>query len=296
MTPGTPARAGAAWAVSCAILSCTLPSSGSIPFDARPGPGSGDGVITLEPAVVEASQEMRLRLIWTTGPQGLRAGGGFSVSFPLQPEDPLSGFTRPHDRVRTVPGFVQCWARRGELLTDEADTEVVASGASAVARCTLRSGELRPGDGLAMDYWGLAPRTAGRYELGGASRMWGARGAAPLAKSASLEVKGRPARALTLVLPSTARPGEPVAATLRLLDEFGNLAEGYAGEVEVTLGTARRTVRLVAEDRGVARLEGLAAPAEGVARAEAVELGDMPEVYRLRTTSNLMRVMQEAPR
>ncbi len=265
-------------------------------FDAPPGLTSGEGTIELKPAVVEASEEIRLRISWTAGPSGLLAGGGFSVRFPVAPGSPSPGFTPPHHRARHVPGFVQCWARRGELLTGEADTVAISSDGGVEARCTLRSGALRPGDGLALDYWGLAPRIAGRYDLGGASRLWGARGAAPLPRPAALEVKGKPARVLSVLLPTSARPGETVSASLRVLDEFGNRAEGFDGAVELTLGAQSRLARFSPVDRGTAQVDGLVAPAEGVVRAEAVETGQMRDEYRLGALSNPMRVLADAPR
>lgn len=265
----------------------------SIPFDAAPGRHSGEGTLSIEPAVVAAAADTNFKIIFTVGPSGIVLGGGFRIELPVDPVHPYLGFTPPHTGSRNLRGHVQCSALRDGVT---AGVAVAWAGGRGVAGCQLKTGSLRPGDHLVMEYWTLAPRVAGTIPLHVESRFSGGGGGRSPAWPPVLTVSPRPARVLSAVLPASVAAGDPLTLSIVALDEFGNRAVDYRGTVDVRLGMARLTHMFTESERGVALLSGLAVDHPGFARAEITEVGiagtGIPEALRLTATSNPVHVTE----
>jgi len=261
-----------------------------IPFDTSHDAGGGEGSCTIEPALVQASQEARFKVTCAVGASGIQQGGGFRIEFPVDPVRRYDGFAPPHTGNEHLLGKVTCDARRGGRKIGEARVE---SDGRGEVRCLLPSGRLRQGDELLLDYWGMAPRAAGTYALRAMSRLSGGRGGRALARPPALTVTGRPARSLHAVLPGSAVVGEPFTLALAALDEFGNLDRAYTGQVEIVIDHLRLEHAFRLEDEGRALISGLKVERSGFARAEVTEMAEAPELA-LKSRSNPIRILRSA--
>jgi hypothetical protein len=234
-------------------------------------PSDGGGRAWLEeaePAKPRASSPGRFALVFEVGPEGIAQGGvlyfqvspfwGWSTPQTLNPE--ASGYTEV--RVEGEPAGLEAMTADEQLLA---------------IRCAGRA--LRPGERVRVVYGaGNAGARADRYAEA-FSRFWfavdgdgdGIRKFLP--DSPGIEVLPGPPARLVLTLPTLARPGESVRASLAVLDAGGSRGVEFAGEIRLAgaapvLELPERVV-LAPEDRGVRVLEGRVREA-GVARVRAL--------------------------
>ena len=114
----------------------------------------------------------------------------------------------------------------------------------------------------------------------------------PLDDTPAVQVVSGPAAKLEAVVPSQAVAGEPVSLLIRAFDVWGNVANGYEGNLsaacEPETGAKPFRVRLGPEDAGVKRVQGVTFAEPGIHRMRvAARRG------RLTTLSNPCEVLEE---
>jgi len=236
--------------------------------DAPRHASDGGGSARLQaPAPAEAGRRGSWTIVYRAGPQGVAVGGFVRLTVPafwdwspaqtVAPEEP--GYTTATTaaagvavEARDVPGFWVDFLVRGRALAADEELEIAYGAGAAGAQ---------------------ADRFAERD-----SRFWisvdgdGDGFGSVLADSPGLDVAPGPADILSLVLPSTAEPEEPILLRIAFLDGHGS--RGCRHEGEVALVSAPEglelpaSVTFTAADAGVKAIE-LRARAKGVYRIAA---------------------------
>ena len=230
-------------------------------------PADGGGRAWLEPDPegrdrVAAGESGRWTIVYEAGPEGIAADGWLFLQVP-----PHWGWSDPQPLSREAPGFT-------EVTTDAAGVELEpAMLDTGLLGIRVGGRALAAGERVRMVY-GAGPFGArGDRFAERDSRFWisvdgdgdGIRGL--IAEHPRVTIAPGVPAALTLHLPSSARPGETVRLTVAALDRMGNAAgkpsaeirlagpgDGLEHPASLVLEGGRATVELTARREGVWRL------------------------------------------
>jgi hypothetical protein len=257
-------------------------------------PSDGGGSARLrEGGAVQAGGVGRWMVEYEVGPLGVAEGGGVYLQV-----SPFWGWSTPQVEDPSGEGFtvVSTEAPGVELHPATIDRQLLA--------VTIAGRALAAGERIAFDF-GAGPAGArGDLYAESCARLWiavdgdgdGLRKV--LADSPCVVVLPGPAAQLAVLVPSIARPGEDVLATVSVLDAAANAVREVSGQLELTwerAETASERVlegELALEDGGSKRIS-LPAPALGLHRLRA-RLTLAQGV--LEALSNPLDVAERAPR
>lgn len=243
--------------------------------------GAGEASFASDRGTLRVSQRARFEILYRAGPLGIEVGG----SLFLEPS-PFWGWDLPQIEVEAEPGYTTA-------TTDAPGVTLEPTSGMGILALRIRGRKLEPGATVRIVY-GAGPagarvdRFAERNE-----RIWiavdgdgdGVR--AVLRDSPAIDVLAGPPARLVATLPTTARPGEPLRATLAVLDAAGNAGNPFEGDVELSIPEGLdlpASVHFAPSDRGARTLDGFAL-APGVYRlrargAEGLETESNPLVVR----------------
>ncbi len=257
-------------------------------------PADGGGRARLvEGGAVRAGEVGRWRIEYEAGPLGVAEGGGVYLQV-----SPFWGWSTPQVEDPSGEGFtvVSSEAAGIELKPATIDRQLLA--------VTIAGRALAPGEQIAFDY-GAGPAGArGDLYAESCSRLWiavdgdGDGFRKVLADSPCVVVLPGPPAQLAVFVPSVARPGEDVQATVSVLDAAANAVREVSGKLELTWVHAESASEqaldgeLALEDGGCKRI-GMPAPALGLQRLRA-RLTLAQGV--LEALSNPLDVSERAPR
>ncbi len=234
----------------------------------HPSDGAGEATLVNEPGRLQASERARFEILYRAGPLGIAVGGGVF----LQPS-PFWGWDPPQTEVEKAPGYTTA-------TTEAPGVELEPSTAMGILALRVRGRKLAPGQTVRIVYGaGPAGARVNRFAERNA-HIWiavdgdgdGVRAVVPDSPAVDV-VAGPPAR-LIVTLPTTARPGEGVRASLAVLDAVGNAGVAFEGDVELDVsdGPDRldlpAVVHVAPGDAGTRVVEGRATQS-GVYRVRA---------------------------
>lgn len=229
---------------------------------------------------IAAASRANLSFRYTVGATGIEPGG-------------FIWFTMRHVFHSTVPqttdpaqdGFVKLEGPetanlRLVLWPDRADSQDLFLQAfpwQHPIEVRLESGELRPGDTITLHYGDTSGGGRGfnvqpSQESGFAFRVYVASSPQepilPLAQDLILPIVGGPVEKLSLLAPSSIKPGQPISLLVRAEDRFGNESVSYESEIVVRAddGTELARHAMGSQDRGLLRLEVAPPRSSGVVR------------------------------
>jgi hypothetical protein len=201
---------------------------------------------------VRVASPARVRIGYEIGPLGIAEGGMLMLQ-----SSPFWGWQPAQNRIAEAGGYTTA-TTDAPGVSLEPDTF-----AGGLAGFTVRGRALRAGEEVELVY-GAGPSFAwvDRYAEAEA-RIWihvdgdgdGVR--SPVASSPTIRVHAAAAERLVIKPPTTAQPGERIEIRLALLDAAGNSGVRFEGEIVLSAAAGLelpQSVRLTAEDRGVARL------------------------------------------
>ena len=238
-------------------------------------PSDGGGRAWLEEAKPErprASSPARFTLVYEVGPLGIAEGGAiyFQVS-------PFWGWSTPQTVTPEAPGY--------SVVSSAAEGVTLEASTLDQQLLGIRVGGrgLEPGERVRIVFGEGAGARTDRYAEA-FSRFWfgvdgdgdGVRKLLP--DSPGIEILPGPPAGLVFLLPTVARPGDSVQATLALVDATGSAGVEFEGEIRIegagpVLELPERVV-FRAADKGVARVAGRVLEA-GVARPRALGPGGL---------------------
>lgn len=226
--------------------------------------GAGEARLTARPETLRVSQRARFEVLYRAGPLGIDVGGGVF----LQPS-PFWGWDPPQTEIEQAPGYTTA-------TTEASGVELEPSSSMGILALRIRGRKLDPGETVRIVYGaGPAGARVDRFAERNA-RIWiavdgdgdGVR--ALLRDSPAVDVLAGPPARLMVILPTTARPGDRVRASLAVLDAAGNAGVSFEGDVDLAVPEGLdlpATVHFAPADAGVRSLDGTAG---------------QPGVYRLR--------------
>jgi hypothetical protein len=256
-----------------------------------PSDGAGKAWLAEAPERVVAGGSASFAFVFEAGPQGIAEGGALFLQVP-----PFWGWSTPQASEPAAAGFTDV-ETDAEGVTLRAVTLDQGLLAVEIAGRALRAGErvrLRYGSGAAGARVDLFAERGVRFFFAVDGDGDGVR--AFLADAPAVDVAAGPPAQLVALLPSVARPGEPVRLALAVLDAQGSSGVDFTGELSLALpdgveGPARVRVgagglaeaQLVARAAGVVRVraegpDGLAAESNPLlvsARVPRVRWGDL---------------------
>jgi hypothetical protein len=245
--------------------------------------GGGRAWIELEPgkaAQAVASSLARWTLIYEVGPAGIAQGG--AVRFL---GSPYFNWSKPQTLDPMSPGYTTV-----ECTVDGVRLDVETRPTLHVVQAIVRERALAAGDRLRVVYGAGSALARVDPFAEREARLWlsvdgnGDGVSAIVYDSPTVEILPGAAARMSLLLPSTAQPGESVRLHVALLDRIGNVATGFRGTVqlETRLGGVHeiefapehggvRIVELVAQEMGVERVEGSVKGIQGTSNPLLVE-------------------------
>lgn len=257
-------------------------------------PSDGGGEAAVEPAAgtppaIPAGSAGRWRIRYRAGPLGVAEGG--MIFFQASP---FWGWSTPQVEDPAAPGYTVVTSGAPGVVLSPRTLDRQLLGIAVGGRA------LAPGEEVVIDY-GAGP--AGAYTDRFAerrSRLWiavdgdgdGVRRL--IAESPAVDVVAGEAAQLSVLLPSTARPGEGVDLVLAVLDRLGNAGVRFAGDValsaEPALPGLPPAVRFEPADGGLKRI-AVSAGEPGVVRVVARALGGDWRSNPLQVTAGGARVL-----
>ena len=203
----------------------------------HPSDGGGRAWLDGEVDPVVAGRSGRYRIIYEAGPEGIAVGGALYLL-----PSPFWGWSGAQAETPEFPGYtvVETSAAGIELDAFTADGQLLV--------ITVGGRKLRHGERVEMTYGaGDSGATVDRFAER-ASPLWiavdgdgdGVRAVLP--DSPVVPVAAGTAARMVLMLPSIARPGEPVALKIAVLDVVGNAGVDFAGEITVAAAPANARV------------------------------------------------------
>jgi hypothetical protein len=225
------------------------------------------GTASIQPATpIVAGSRGTWRVTFTCGPQGIATGGGLRF---YTDSDTDWGVPQVHDAAGAEYLTVAAPAASmvGLKILDEKQVALLVLGAP-----------LRPGDSVTLTIGDRSgggpgsraqtfaePRRAFLVDVDGdGTGRW-----TPIPEPPRVAVVGGAAERLTVVAPSTVRPGEPFGVLVRAIDAWGNPAQTWEGVAELSGGALELPESrhaFGAADGGVWWLDGCRVTAPGVYR------------------------------
>ncbi len=240
---------------------------------------------------VRAKERGRWRIEYEAGPLGIADGGAVFLQV-----SPFWGWSTPQVEDEGEAGFTRVTTAADGVALEPLTLDRQLLG------ITIRGRALRPGERLSIDY-GAGPQGARADDHAEAcSRFWiavdgdgdGVRKV--LVDSPCVRVLPGPPARLVVHVPSVARPGETLRATLAVLDSGANLVSEVSGRLELAWegveAPPSTASELTAGDGGRKQLS-LVAPPPGLHHLKAsLAIGER----RLEAESNPLEVSDHAPR
>jgi hypothetical protein len=206
-------------------------------LDAIRSASDGGGRAWLERGAdhVGAGESARFPIVYEAGSLGIAVGGSILVE-----RKPYWYWSAPQLSDPSAAGFVTATttAPGVELALREVPGHGVAIDLGGVA-IEVRGRALRAGEQVRIVYGAGAAGAVADSFAEHREHLWlrvdgdGDGVAALVADSPALDVAAGPATRLLLLLPATARPGEPVRLVVSLVDRFGNAAPSWRGELRL---------------------------------------------------------------
>jgi hypothetical protein len=229
----------------------------------------------------------RFTLVYEVGEHGIAAEG--TISFQVSP---FWGWSTPQVEAPDLPGYTTLEPSADDIELEAATLDQQLLGIRVVSRPLVGGDRIRIVFG-AGPAGAIADRMAERN-----SRFWfgvdgdgdGTRRFLP--DSPGIDVRAGAPRMLVVTLPSVARPGQTVQATIALLDGWGSRGTQFEGEISIVTSSGIEVTANVAfrsEDGGVKSVP-VRADAAGVYRLHAESDSG------LRGSSNPLLVSPDAPR
>ena len=239
---------------------------------------------SIEQAIAGSLQE--ITYTYTVGDEKITQGGGIRFEYPVAyAETEFLFWSRPQTVEPDLLGYVSAEVSTG------AEVAVVTYGiAGGIFQCTLKDGELKQGDKLAVKYNGLVQSLARDFTVRAEVRNsqnneWGHVSNPPIIKILPQE-----GNTLILTAPADLEIGETFELAVVVLDKFGNLASGYRGDIRF-LSTDKNAIlpepySFTESDQGIHTFQNVAYHSPGFQKME------VETTHQIKTSTHYSYVSQ----
>ena len=246
-------------------------------------------VLAVTPATIDAGGFYTMRYAFTVPPGGFATGGGVRIEIPVAyAETEFLLWSPPQTESGALPGYV--WATVSNGTRVRVHVEGVLRG---IVQADVEAA-VPAGATIVISYRGQVQGIAGEVDARVAAR---AASSAPWVVAANvprITVRPRPAQVLTVHYASDIARGVPFAASLVVLDRYGNLATDYEGSIDLrstdTAAVMPRAVTFRATDRGRVVVSGAEFRTKGFQKIIASD-----RARRLTTTFRYAMVWDSLP-
>ena len=181
--------------------------------------------VSIDEAIAGSLQE--ITFTYTVGEEKIIQGGGIRLEYPVAyAETEFLYWNRPQTHESGLLGYVS-----GETSSGE---EVLLSSygiAGGIFQCTLKEGELKKGEKLYVRYKGLVQSLARDFMVRAQVRTSTGENWHDVENPPRIKILPQAGETIILTSSADLKIGQPFDLSVVILDKFGNLANGYRGNI-----------------------------------------------------------------